>query len=222
MIPHFPLLEVSVNPLPLAAAVIFPGVCVLQVPEERIPPVLVPDTKTEIVPDEGTPVGVPPPEVVVGVPPPLPDFGRYLIPLDGQLPGVVASILINEPSMMDPLTYGQDRTRVRGIDRTDHAKIDTHVVIIIDLKESARVTLKADREAIRGRSLECIHDILTGVCLCTRRSDSTCSEPVERWELLVEVHSRGKVRNGSLLSVGDAIGTECAIGGSVKYMTNGK
>lgn len=107
-IPHFPLLEVSVNPLPLAVVVIFPGVCVLQVPEESTPPVLSPDTRTDMVPDEGTPVGVlpPPPEVVVGVPPLLPDFGRYLIPLDGQLPGVIASILTNEPSTIDPFTYG--------------------------------------------------------------------------------------------------------------------
>lgn len=104
-IPHFPLLEASVNPLPLAVAVIFPGVCVLHVPKESNPPVLLPDTRTETVPDEGTPVGALPPEVVVGVPPPPLDFGRYLIPLDGQLPGAVASILTYEPSMTDPLTY---------------------------------------------------------------------------------------------------------------------
>ena len=35
----------------------------------------------------------------------LPDFGRYLIPLDGQLPGVGASMPTKVPSMMDPMTY---------------------------------------------------------------------------------------------------------------------
>lgn len=108
-IPHFPLLEVSVNPLPLvvAVAVSFPGVWVLQVPYESKPPVLVPDTRTEMVPDEGTPVAVLSTDVVVVVvvPSPPPDFGRYLIPLDGQLPGVIASVLTKEPSMMDPFTY---------------------------------------------------------------------------------------------------------------------
>ena len=104
------MLEVSVNPLPLvvAAAVIFPGLWVLQVPYESKPPILVPDTRTEMVPDEGTPVAVLSTEVVVVVvvPPPPLDFGRYLIPLDGQLPGVIASVLTKDPSMMDPFTYG--------------------------------------------------------------------------------------------------------------------
>jgi len=99
MIPHIPLLEV------LAVAVIVPGVCVLQVPYESNPPILVPETRTEMVPREGTPVGGLPTEVVVVVAPPPPDFGRYLIPLDGQLPGVIASTLTKEPSMMDPFTY---------------------------------------------------------------------------------------------------------------------
>ena len=91
--PTLSLLEVSVNSLslPLVAVVVVSGVCVLQVPYQSNPPVLVPGT-TEMVPDEGKPVGVLPTELVVVVPPPPPAFARYLIPLDGQLPGVVASI----------------------------------------------------------------------------------------------------------------------------------
>jgi hypothetical protein len=67
---------------------------VLHVPSESNPPVLVPDTRTEMVPEEGTPVGAGPgsgpSEVSVG---PRPGFGAYLISVSGQLPGVGALIL---------------------------------------------------------------------------------------------------------------------------------
>ena len=45
--------------------------------------------------------------------------------------------------------------------------IYTHVVIIVDLKECARVALKADLETICRGGLERIHDIRIGICLCT-------------------------------------------------------
>ena len=123
-----------------------------------------------MVPDEGTPVAVLSTEVVVivVVPPPPPDFGRYLIPLDGQLPGVIASVLTKDPSMMDPFTYGLlDQGSQKRVDRIDCVYvggIDTHVVVIVDLEERPGVAFQADFEAICRP--EDIDDIRTGVCLC--------------------------------------------------------
>jgi len=127
-----------------------------------------------MVPDEGTPVGVDVDvvplevvpvllEVVVVVTPPLPDFGRYLIPLDGQLPGVGASILTYEPSMIDPLTYGtlsvwQKRFACRN---------GTHVVVIVNLEEHVGVAIEANLKAICTVLLERIDEFLTSVRLCT-------------------------------------------------------
>lgn len=82
---------------------------------------------------------------------------------------------------------------------------------IVDLNERTGLALKANLKPIG--SLEGTDDILTFVFLCTRRSDAACSKPVERWKVLEEVHCRSKVKNGSLLRVGDAIGAECAIEG---------
>jgi hypothetical protein len=174
--------------------------------------------RTETVPDEGTPVGAVPPEVAVAVvvppPLPLPDFGRYLIPLDGQLPGVKASILTKEPSMTDPCSYGTSRTLEELTERIV-CKIDTHVVEIVDLVDRAvGLALEADLEAICRGCLERIDDLRTGVCPCARRGDPACSEPIVRWERLVEIHGRSEVINSGLLGIWDAIRAEGAIKGN--------
>jgi len=120
-----------------------------------------------MVPDEGTPpVGVVPTEVVVVVPPPLPDFGRYLIPVDGQLPGVGASIATKEPSMMDPFTYGTSGKFSRVNRKVCVCGINAHVVVIVDLKERVGVAFQADLEAICRGSPEHIDESVTGECFC--------------------------------------------------------
>ena len=116
-----------------------------------------------MVPREGTPVDVLSTVVVVVVAPPPPDFGRYLIPLGGQLPGVIASVLTKEPSMIDPFTYRPSGTSTEWTKKIMY-RIDTHVVVIIDLKELARVAIQANLEAICGP--EHIDNSLTGVCIC--------------------------------------------------------
>ena len=87
---HLPLLDVRVKPDPEAAAVNVAHVPVVyHVPPLMIQPVVFPPVVTGRVPlpekgVPGVPVG-PLPAVVVVVVPPLLPFGRYLIPVAGQL-----------------------------------------------------------------------------------------------------------------------------------------
>jgi len=89
---HFPLLDVSVKPLPEAAAVNVAHVPPMyQVPAEMMQPLLEPEDVTWRVPlpEKGVPGavvgGVPPVVVVVGEEGGVPDLGRYFTPVAGQL-----------------------------------------------------------------------------------------------------------------------------------------
>jgi hypothetical protein len=107
--PQLPFEEVMVKPDVDPLKVIVARVWVDQVPNVRIPPIVDPPWIAWTVPLVGklpseVGVGLEAPVDEVGLEPPEPpDFGGYLIPLEGQEPALGASIATNCPSITDPL-----------------------------------------------------------------------------------------------------------------------
>lgn len=99
---HLPLDVDIVKPEVEPDSVYVASVCVDHVPADNRPPVDAVMCALDGRPPE---VGPGPEEVDVVVPPPLPepDFGGYLIPLDGQDPSSGASMATKLPSIRDPL-----------------------------------------------------------------------------------------------------------------------
>jgi len=112
--PQLPFEDVRVKLEPDPASVYVASVCVDQVPRERRPPTNEPDSEACIVAFVGMLPGAPvvvvpvvvvvvvavPEETLVAVVPP--DFGGYVIPLEGQEPASGALMATNTPSITEP------------------------------------------------------------------------------------------------------------------------
>ena len=74
--------------------------------------------------------------------------------------------------MVVPFTYGTSEKLTEWTEQFVFV-IDTHVVVMVDLKEHVGVAIRAELEVICRGSPERIDDIPMGVCLCISRVDST-------------------------------------------------
>ena len=91
----------------------------------------------------------------------------------------------------------------------------TYMMIVVHLFEYLGFTFDGDCETIT--SLDCINDLVAGICFCVRRGDPSCSKPVVCMKVLEKLDCSLEVVYDGLVCVSNTFRAQCAVGKCVWY-----